>query len=123
VFTSIAIELTLAWNSVSNIYVLGSTGQLIPFVVGILGLLRILHLIAVGMSETVGHKLERDISVELHQGCFVYEVGKGRELNLQAAIPSRRWSIDSGSQMGRGLDGFAGGAERTSTRTFSWKTN
>jgi hypothetical protein len=123
VFTSIATELTLAWNSVSNIYVLGSTGQLIPFVVGVLGLLRILHLIAVGMSETAGHKSERHISVELHEGRFVYEVGKGRELELQAAIPSRRWSIDSGSQVGRGLDGGVIRAERTSNRSFSWKTD
>lgn len=101
---------------------MGSTGQLIPFVVGVLGLLRILHLIAVGMSETVGHKLERHINVELHEGRFVYEVGKGRELELQAGIPGRRWSIDTGSQIGKGLDGTMNGAERTSIRCLSWKT-
>ena len=41
----LAIELTLSWNSVGGIYELSSVGQLIPFVTGLLGLLRSVHLV------------------------------------------------------------------------------
>ncbi|KAH6705278.1 hypothetical protein BKA61DRAFT_680029 [Leptodontidium sp. MPI-SDFR-AT-0119] len=47
IWSALAIELTLTWNAVTNVYVLGNTGQLIPFVVGILGLVRNLHLTSI----------------------------------------------------------------------------
>lgn len=34
----IAIELTLAFNSISGVYEIKSTGQLIPFIIGVCGL-------------------------------------------------------------------------------------
>ena len=40
----LAVELTLRWNSVIGIYDIGSTGQLIPFIIGLLGLLRVIHI-------------------------------------------------------------------------------
>lgn len=53
----IAVELTLRWNAVANVYDVASTGQLIPFVIGLLGLLRALHLTAISAKEEVGQSL------------------------------------------------------------------
>ena len=98
----LAIELTLGWNAVTGVYVLGSTGQLIPFVVGVLGLVRNLHLIAVKLSEKAhasnGHqrKLEGDIRVEWDTGTYVYGLGMENELRLEARSLTRRWSVHSG---------------------------
>lgn len=49
-----AIELTLAYNSVQGVYGIDSTGQLIPFIIGVLGLLRVLNLIIVTWKSEVG---------------------------------------------------------------------
>lgn len=38
-----AIEFTLVWNKLQNIYNISSTGQLIPFIVGLAGLLKTLY--------------------------------------------------------------------------------
>jgi hypothetical protein len=97
IWTTVAVELTLAWNDVTGVYVLGSTGQLIPFVVGVLGLLRNIHLIIVRRSEQVSEKKEPKIEVEWKEGFFVYESQSGRKLQLEAGRPERRWSIDSTS--------------------------
>jgi hypothetical protein len=43
IFSVVGIELTLHWNSISGVYTINSTGQLIPFVIGLLGLLKILY--------------------------------------------------------------------------------
>ena len=37
-----AIEFTLVWNNMQDIYNVSSTGQLIPFIVGLAGLLKTL---------------------------------------------------------------------------------
>ena len=49
----LAAELTLAWNSVNNVYDLNSTGQLIPFIIGLLGLIRALHFVVMEILEAV----------------------------------------------------------------------
>ena len=41
VYTMLAIELTIAWNQISGTYVIQSTGQLIPFVISIIGLAKV----------------------------------------------------------------------------------
>jgi hypothetical protein len=41
----IAIEATLGWNAVTEIYIITSTGQLIPFIVGIAGIVRVTFLL------------------------------------------------------------------------------
>jgi hypothetical protein len=41
----IAIELTLLYNSISGVYDLRPTGQLIPFIIGIVGLVKVLHIL------------------------------------------------------------------------------
>jgi len=95
IWTTLAVELTLGWNNVTEVYILGSTGQLIPFVVGVLGLLRNIHLIIVRRLEQVSEKKEREIKVEWKEGYFVYGSQNGRKLQLEAGRPERRWSIDS----------------------------
>lgn len=45
VYSVLAIELTLYWNSISGVYDINSTGQLIPFVIGLLGLLKMTYAI------------------------------------------------------------------------------
>lgn len=55
VFTWIilAVELTLFWNAVEGVYNLSTVGQLIPFIIGILGLVRSLHLVIMEYLEMV----------------------------------------------------------------------
>ena len=113
----------MAWNNASGIYILSSTGQLIPFVVGILSLLRIVHLIIVQISERASQKRERDISVKLGEGKFVYGFGKEKELVLNAHRPVRRRSIDAASFIGQ-VDGKDNvwGSQAQSLRILTWKT-
>lgn len=48
----VAVELTIAWNNVTGVYTLESTGQLIPVIIGVVGLLRVLHGLSVEKSHT-----------------------------------------------------------------------
>ncbi|KAF2803285.1 uncharacterized protein BDZ99DRAFT_468260 [Mytilinidion resinicola] len=41
IYSILAIELTLKWNKVSGVYTVNSTGQLIPFVIGVAGFLKV----------------------------------------------------------------------------------
>ncbi len=50
VWTILSVELTLVWNNISGVYIISSTGQLIPFIVGIVGLAQLLHGISVQRS-------------------------------------------------------------------------
>ena len=43
IYSILAIELTLKWNNVSNVYTVNSTGQLIPFVIGVAGFLKVFY--------------------------------------------------------------------------------
>jgi len=98
---------------------LTNTGQLIPFVVGLLGLFRILHLMVIRFSEN--SQKDRSIKV-VGQGKFIYDIGKEKELTLEANRPQRRWSIDS-SQVGLlvGTESLPDGP-RQSLRSLSWKS-
>ena len=49
----LAVELTLYWNSIKKIYDIRSTGRLIPFIVGLLGLIRVTHLAIMSRLESV----------------------------------------------------------------------
>ena len=49
----VVVELGLVWNSVSRIYAVSSTGQVIPFLIGLLGLLRNLNLLIVAWISKV----------------------------------------------------------------------
>ncbi|MCJ1395507.1 hypothetical protein MMC18_008393 [Xylographa bjoerkii] len=51
VWTIIAIELTLVFNSVSGVYNIESTGQLIPFIIGIFSLGKTLNLFSIGLIK------------------------------------------------------------------------
>jgi hypothetical protein len=43
VYMVLAIELTLVWNSILGVYTIGTVGQLIPFVIGAAGLLKVFY--------------------------------------------------------------------------------
>ena len=46
-----AVELSLYWNQITGVYTIDSTGQLIPFIIGIVGLLRLFHGLSVEKSN------------------------------------------------------------------------
>jgi hypothetical protein len=43
IYSVIAIELTLLWNSVRDVYTIKTTGQLLPFVIGLVALAKCLY--------------------------------------------------------------------------------
>ena len=47
----IAVELTLYWNGITGVYDVQSTGQLIPLITGIVGLVRAIHRYTVDQSS------------------------------------------------------------------------
>lgn len=56
----LAVELTLSWNSVSGVYDLSSTGQLIPFIIGLLGLIRAIHSVIMELLKAVRSSINQD---------------------------------------------------------------
>ena len=58
----LAVEFSLRWNSVTGIYDIGSTGQLIPFIIGLLGLLRVIHITIRTTDEDVSALSEVDFT-------------------------------------------------------------
>ncbi|PMD59544.1 uncharacterized protein K444DRAFT_663646 [Hyaloscypha bicolor E] len=51
IYSILAIELTLKWNNVSDVYTIKSTGQLIPFIIGIAGILKVWYDVRMKYSE------------------------------------------------------------------------
>lgn len=50
IWTILSVETTLMWNNIVGIYDIRSTGQLIPFIIGVTGLLSLLHSLSVRAS-------------------------------------------------------------------------
>jgi hypothetical protein len=42
-YSIIGIEMTLYWNSISGVYTINTTGQLIPFVIGLACLTKVVY--------------------------------------------------------------------------------
>ena len=55
VWTIITIELTLKYNNVNGVYELGSTGQLIPFIIGVANMGKTLNAIWVNLIKKVSY--------------------------------------------------------------------
>jgi len=51
IWSIISIELTLKWNRIDGVYELASVGQLIPFIIGIVGFVKLLRDISVERCE------------------------------------------------------------------------
>jgi threonine/homoserine efflux transporter RhtA len=51
IWTIISIELTLIWNNIDDVHSISSTGQLIPFVTGVAGILKVFY---VWMGQRIG---------------------------------------------------------------------
>jgi len=58
--TIISVELTLAYNSISGVYTIESTGQLIPLIIGIVGVGRTLNAITINCIKKVSRELPKD---------------------------------------------------------------
>ena len=43
IYTVLAVELTIAWTAIDGVYTIQTTGQLIPFIIGLMGLFKALH--------------------------------------------------------------------------------
>ena len=60
IYSIIALEFTLVWNSISEIYTIRNTGQLIPFIIGIVGLIRVTIAISLDYAtKRLKHSLVR----------------------------------------------------------------
>lgn len=47
----VSIELTLAWNNIAEVYTIRTTGQLIPFTIGLTSFVTLIHKISVRQSS------------------------------------------------------------------------
>jgi len=72
---------------------------LIPFVVGLLGIVRNLHFVAIQISERISRKNEKGIAIDWDDGRFLYSLKGGTKLQLKASRPERRRSFDCLSLM------------------------
>lgn len=79
-FAIVAVELILVWNNFQGVYNLGSVGQLIPFIVGLVGLLRLLLELSVERS-TVN---STEVIMELLDGTVPGENVKGGDLEKKS---------------------------------------
>ena len=57
VWTILAVELTLFFNSVSGVYSIKSTGQLIPFIIGVFGVSKTVNSIMVRSIKEAGSRI------------------------------------------------------------------
>ena len=53
VWTIITVESTLVYNSISGVYSIGTTGQLIPFIIGIVGMGKTINSIIISAIKKV----------------------------------------------------------------------
>lgn len=51
IWTIVTVELTLNYNLVTGVYNIGSTGQLIPLIIGIVGICKMISSIFVGLIK------------------------------------------------------------------------
>lgn len=93
----LAVELTLAWNSVSNIYDLGSTGQLIPFIIGVMGLFRVMYLALPDQFEDKKVKTHpKEPRLLESSAVWRYHLRNGKTAKFSATSNlQRRWSFDN----------------------------
>ena len=62
IWTILSIELTLVFNSVTSVYSIDSTGQLIPFIIGVVGMGKTMNSITVKLIKKLWvRKILREI--------------------------------------------------------------
>ncbi|KAI9854684.1 MAG: hypothetical protein M1824_006636 [Vezdaea acicularis] len=101
VWTILAMELTIIWNGITGVYVLNTTGQLIPFVIGLGGLLKTLYEIfsewyrgsklGVPRSERTKGDTGKEMKDEKKRVVFIPV--KGRAVSFVENTPGRRLSF------------------------------
>ena len=55
IWSIITVELTLMYNSISSVYTIRSTGQLIPFITGVAGFGKTMHELFIASIKKVGY--------------------------------------------------------------------
>lgn len=117
VWSILAVELTLRWNNISDIYTINSTGQLIPLITGLVGVVTFLHEVSVEESklrstETLMALLDQDAefkdlskegvfdklkdeSTEQQQNEEVYQLKNGLEAVFWTRRRERRQSFSA----------------------------
>src|SRR5215469_18585476 len=58
---NVAVELTITWNGIRNLYSIGSAGQLIPTIIGVAAVLRVIYVL---LFEEDGDPLVHRVSFE-----------------------------------------------------------
>lgn len=61
IWSIITVELTLLYNSISGIYTIRSTGQLIPFIIGVAGLGKTMHELLIDSIKRVRYVIARPL--------------------------------------------------------------
>jgi hypothetical protein len=80
-----AIELTIKWNRIRGVYVVNSTGQLIPFVIGIAGILKTLFTI---VREHFKKSAMKKLQHESHR------LKNGQKAKFEKRRPHKRHSFE-----------------------------
>ena len=71
IFSILAIELIIQWNSISGVYTIRSTGQVIPFIIGIGGLSKVLFTAFVQVFDGDSVWSAKNEAFRLHNGKWV----------------------------------------------------
>ena len=66
IWTIITVELTLVYNSISGVYTIESTGQLIPFIIGIVGVGKTVDSIMINVIKKVSHEQFKHTMTSAH---------------------------------------------------------
>ena len=84
-FSILAIELIIRWNSISGVYTIGSTGQVIPFTIGIGGLIKVL-------STVPAQAFDNDSLWSAKIEAFRMHNGKWAKFPVKAPARRRSWA-------------------------------
>jgi hypothetical protein len=118
-----AIETTLAWNGVSQVYSVAATGQLIPLTAGIAGAIQVAMQILTQLRSKVSGQFTKSMllahhlsmthnfqmkargrpamKVDLESSTWRYRLLNGKTAKFTAFPRRRRWSLDAASSARR----------------------
>jgi hypothetical protein len=95
IWTIVSIELTLVWNKIDDVHSIASTGQLIPFVTGITGILRVIWVYIgqrIEKSKVITHLLHSLITKKLIESsiilCHLITTSKSRTASKSQQMKS-----------------------------------
>ncbi|KAE9993780.1 hypothetical protein EG327_003285 [Venturia inaequalis] len=100
-YSIIGLEMTLHWNHVTGVYTINSVGQLIPFVIGLVGFIKVIYepikeKYKLGKRQTDGIEgdsrgdVEHDHESEKNAISGLKELNQSRDVEFEAASANRR---------------------------------